>query len=111
MEFDFNKLPQGAKLALIGGVVLIVNLFLPWYSFGAGGFSVSANAFDAGFLAWGGSLIAVGGAAVLLLKVMGTQEVNAGQFKPEQFATILGAAGIVGLAIGFAAWTLICRRG
>ena len=89
MEFDFNKLSQGAKLALIGGAVLIVNLFLPWYSFGAGGFSVTANAFDAQFWAWGGSLVAIAGAAVLVLKASGGQEFSAGQFKPEQLATIL----------------------
>lgn len=101
MEFDFNKLPQGAKLALIGGAVLVVNLFLPWYSFGAAGFSISANAFDAGFLAWGGSLFAIAGAVVLLLKAMGTQDVNAGQFKPEQLATILGAGGTVLVLLRF----------
>ena len=27
MEFDFNKLSQGAKLALFGGAVLVINLF------------------------------------------------------------------------------------
>lgn len=91
MEFDFNKLPQGAKLALIGGAVLIVNLFLPW--FGVAGFSI--NAFDADFWAWGGSLIAIAGAAVLLLKAMGRSEISAGQFKPEQLATILAGAGTV----------------
>ena len=97
MEFDFNKLPQGAKLALIGGAVLVVNLFLPWYSVGP----FSANAFDVGFLGWGGSLFAIGGAVVLLLKTMGTQEVNAGQFKPEQLATILAAGGTVLIVLRF----------
>ena len=92
---DFSKLSTGAKLALVGGVVLVVNLFLPWYSIDFGIGSVSANAFDAGFLAWGGSVLAVAGAAVLLLKAMGTRDVEAGQFKPEQLAVILGAAGFV----------------
>lgn len=91
MEFDFNKLSQGAKLALIGGAVLVINLFLPWY--GTGPFS--ANAFDAEILAWGGSLLAIAGAAVLLLKAMGTKDVAAGQFKPEQLATILAGGGTV----------------
>ena len=88
---DFSKLSNGAKMALIGGVVLVINLFLPWY--GTLGFNL--NAFDAEFLAWGGSLVAIAGAAVLLLKAMGTRDVEAGQFKPEQLATILAGAGTV----------------
>lgn len=92
---DFSKLSTGAKIALIGGAALVVDLFLPWYSISSFGFSASANAFDAGFLAWGGSLIAVAGAVVLLLKMMGTKTVEAGQFKTEQLALLLGAAGFV----------------
>lgn len=92
---DFSKLSTGAKIAVIGGAVLVVNLFLPWYSISSFGFSASANAFDAGFLAWGGSLIAIAGAVVLLLKAMGTKSVEAGQFKTEQLALLLGAGGFV----------------
>ena len=88
---DFNKLSMGAKLALIGGAVLIVDLFLPWY----GVFGISINAFDAGLLAWAGCVVAIAGAVVLLLKAMGKKEMSAGQFKPEQFAFILGAVGFV----------------
>ncbi len=88
---DFSKLSNGAKMALIGGAVLVINLFLPWY----GVFGINLNAFDADFLAWGGSLLAIAGAAVLLLKALGTRDVAAGQFKPEQLATILAGAGTV----------------
>jgi hypothetical protein len=95
---DFSKLSNGAKLALVGGVVLVVNLFLPWY--GISGI-LTLNAFDSvpgfspGFLAWGGSLIAIAGAVVLLLKAFGTKTVNAGQFKTEQLAVLLGGIGFV----------------
>ena len=92
---DFSKLSQGAKLALIGGAVLVIDLFLPWY--GTLGFNL--NAFDAEFWAWGGSLLAIAGAAVLLLKAMGTQEISAGQFKPEQLATILAGVGTIFIVI------------
>lgn len=92
---DFSKLSNGAKLALIGGAVLVVNLFLPWYSFDFGFATASANAFDADFLAWGGSFLAIAGAVILLLKAMGTKEVGAGQFKPEQFAFLLAAGGFI----------------
>jgi len=94
---DFSKLSTGAKVALAGGVALVINLFLPWY----GVRSFTMNAFDSvpgfspGFLAWGGSLIAIAGAVVLLLKAFGTQEVNAGNFRTEQLATLLGGIGFV----------------
>ncbi len=88
---DFSKLSNGAKMALIGGAVLVIDLFLPWY----GVFGINLTAFDMGFLAWGGSLLAIAGAAVLLLKAMGTRDVEAGQFKPEQLATILAGVGTV----------------
>ena len=94
-RMDFGKLSTGMKIALISGVVLIINLFLPWYRVDFGIGSVSANAFDAGFLAWFGSLLAIGGAVVLLLKALGTTEVNAGPLKTEQLAFLLGAAGVV----------------
>lgn len=92
---DFSKLSQGAKLALIGGAVLVVGLFLPWY--GTLGFSI--NAFDAEFLAWGGALLGIAGAVVLLLKAMGTKDLQAGQFKAEQLATVLAGAGTVLIAL------------
>ena len=92
---DFGKLSTGMKIALVAGVVLIINLFLPWYRFDFGIGSVSANAWDAGFLAWGGSLIAIAGAVLLLLKALGTTEVNAGPLKTEQLALLLGALGLL----------------
>lgn len=92
---DFSKLSNGAKLALIGGVVMIIDLFLPWYEASFGPVSTSLNAFDAEFLAWGGAFLVIAGAVVLLLKAFGTQEVNAGQFKTEQLAVILAGVGTV----------------
>jgi hypothetical protein len=88
---DFKSLSNGMKLALVGGAVLVVNLFLPWY----GVFGFNINAFDVGFLAWGGSFIAIAGAVLLLLKEMGTKDVTAGEFKTEQIAVALGALGFV----------------
>jgi hypothetical protein len=92
---DFSKLSNGAKVAVIGGAVLIVNLFLPWYSIDLGIASASINAFDSGFLAWGGSFLAVAGAVVVLLKALGTQDVKAGKFAAEQLAVILAGLGTV----------------
>lgn len=104
---DFSKLSNGAKMALVGGVVLIINLFLPWY----GVLGININAFDTGFLGWGGSIIAIAGAAILLMKAMGTRDVEAGQFKPEQLATILGAAGFVLIVLRWLTETTFVKFG
>ena len=88
---DFSKLSNGAKIALGGGVVLIVNLFFPWY----GLFGINLNAFDAEFLAWGGSFVAIAGAVVLLLKAFGAKALDAGTVQTEQLAVILGVVGTV----------------
>ena len=92
---DFSKLSTGVKLALIGGAILVVDLFLPWY--GVSGFSI--NAFDAEFTAFGGCLFAIAGAVVLLLKAMGKKEATAGQFKTEQLAFLLGLIGFALIVI------------
>lgn len=105
---DFSKLSNGAKMALIGGAVLVINLFLPWY--GVSGF-FNANAFDMGFLAWGGSFFAIAGAAVLLLKALGTRDVEAGQFKPEQLATILAGVGTVLIVLRWLTETDLVKYG
>jgi len=104
---DFSKLSNGAKMAVVGGALLVINLFLPWY--GTLGFSI--NAFDAEFFAWGGSLLAIAGAVVILLKAMGTRDVAAGQFKPEQLATILAGAGTVLIALRWLTETEFVKYG
>ncbi|HSG80256.1 MAG TPA: hypothetical protein VLD62_11795 [Acidimicrobiia bacterium] len=91
---EFGRLSVGAKIAVIGGAVLVVNLFLPWYSgsdIGGG----SYNAFGANYLAWGGSLVAIAGAGVLLLKVQQVQDIAVGRFAAEQLAVILAGLGTV----------------
>lgn len=104
---DFKALSTGMKLALVGGAVLVINLFLPWY----GVFGFNANAFDVGFLAWGGSLIAIAGAVVLLLKAMDVQDVTAGEFKAEQIAVALGALGFVLILLRFLTETNLVKFG
>jgi len=92
---DFSKLSQGAKIALIAGAVLVIDLFLPWISVGVLGFKATGNAFSSGFIGWFGAVLAIAGAVVLLLKAMGTTEVNAGNFKTEQLAVIGGGLGFI----------------
>lgn len=104
---DFGKLSNGMKMALVGGAVLIVALFLPWY----GVFGFNIQAFDSGFLAWGGSLIAIAGAVILLLKELGTTDVTVGDFKAEQVATALGGLGFVLVLLRFLTQTELAKFG
>ena len=71
---DFSKLSQNQQIALGGGAVAVLSLFLPWY--GIAGFSSSG--FDSGFLAWGGLLLAIAGAAILIMKAMEVTDVKVG---------------------------------
>lgn len=88
---DFSKLSQNQKIALGGGALAIISLFLPWYGF----LSFNISAFDAGFLAWGGLLFAIAGAVILLLKALDINDVKVGNLAAEQFALLLAAAGFV----------------
>lgn len=88
---DFSKLSQNEKIALGGGALAIISLFLPWY--GAFGFSISA--FDSGFLAYGGLLLAIAGAVILLLKALDINDIKVGKLAAEQFALLLAGAGLV----------------
>lgn len=104
---DFGKLSNGMKLALGGGALLVVALFLPWY--GVFGFNIAA--FDSGFYAWGGSLIAIAGAVILLLKELGTTEVAIGDFKTEQVAVGLGGLGFVLIVLRWLTQTNLVKFG
>jgi hypothetical protein len=96
-DMDFNKLwnalSNGGKVAGIAGIVLLINIFLPWYGFSIGGFSESINAFDSGFLAWGGSLIAIAAAVILLLDELGQSKIAMGNFHGRQIALLVGGLG------------------
>ena len=46
---DLSKIKNGQKIVLVAGLLLIIDIFLPWY--GAFGFNI--NAFDSG--SWRGS--------------------------------------------------------
>lgn len=93
---DLSRLTTGQKIAGGAGIALIINLFLPWYSvsFGSLG-SASANAFDAGFLAWAGSFFAIAGAVILVLKGMGTTEAKAGSLETEHVALVVAVIGTI----------------
>ncbi len=76
---DLSKLKNGQKIILGAGILLIINLFLPWYRVDFGIASASANAFDAGFLAWFGSLLAIAAAVIIALKVFANMKIKPGR--------------------------------
>lgn len=92
---DFSKMSNGAKITLIGGIVLFISSFLPWY--GAFGFSI--NGWDSQFWAVFGILLGVAAAVVLALKVFGVFTATVGPFKVEQIAFMLGALGTIFLVL------------
>jgi len=92
---DLSKLSQNQKIALGGGVLAIISLFLPWYGFSFAGIGSNIGAFDSGLIAWGGLILAIAGAAILILKALGTTDVKLGSLAAEQLAFLLGALGAV----------------
>jgi hypothetical protein len=49
----FNALGRGAQLMLVGAVLLLIDLFLPWQDFDVGGLAEEAG-IDATFSGWRG---------------------------------------------------------
>jgi hypothetical protein len=92
---DLSKLKLGQKIVLGAGILLIINLFLPWYRVSAFGFSASANAFDAGFLAWFGSFCGIAAAVIIALKVFANMKIDAGPLKAEHIVLVLGALSVL----------------
>lgn len=92
---DLSKLSTGQRIALGGGAVLIIGLFVPWYGVSMLGISATANAFDAGFLAWFGAFLGIAAAVLIGLKALQSRSVSAGGLQTEQIALVLGALGTV----------------
>jgi hypothetical protein len=89
---DLSKVKNGQKIVLVAGIVLIINLFIPWYRVSAFGYSYNMNAFDT-FLAWFGSFLAIAAAVIIALKAFTSMKINAGPLKAEHIALVLAALG------------------
>jgi hypothetical protein len=62
----FNALGRGAQLMLIGGVLLLIDLFLPWQDFDVGGIADELGV-DATFSGWRGIGVVLGLLTIVLL--------------------------------------------
>ncbi len=93
---DFSKLTTGGKISIGAGIALIIGLFVPWYGVDIGPLgSVNINAFDAGFFAWSGTLLALAGAVIVVLKALDVTDVKIGSLAAEQVGLSLAALGAV----------------
>lgn len=104
---DFSKLSNGAKIALIGGVVLLIDSFLPWY----GAFGFNLNGWDSEFWAVFGILLGLAAAVVLGLKAFGVTEVNLGSLKTEQITLLLGGLSTLFLLLRWITETSLTKYG
>jgi cellobiose-specific phosphotransferase system component IIC len=90
---DLSKLSNGQKVGLVGGLVLIINLFLPWFTSKVAGLGTgSGNAFDF-WLAWLGSFLAIAAAVILAIRAFSSTEFKLGTLAMEQIALVLAALG------------------
>lgn len=112
---DINKLGNGQKLMAGGTLLFLIAMFLPWFTFGSGGFSVSGNGFDIGAL-WG-LIPLILFIAVAVVHVVGATKPDASlppALNPLNLliATGIGAALVVlKLLIGESALGLTAGRG
>ena len=104
---DLSKLSQNQRIALGGGVLAIISVFLPWY--GISPFTIGA--FESGFLAWGGLLIAIAGAAILSLKALEMSDVKVANLAAEQLALVLAAIGVILIALRWLTETRLVKYG
>jgi len=108
---DFSKLSQNQKIALGGGILAIISLFLPWYGFSFGGIGANIGAFDSGFFAWAGLLLAIAGAVILVLKALDVSNVRVGNLEAEQFALILAGLGVIFIILRWITETSLVKYG
>lgn len=83
-----NRLGRGDRISLGGGVLLVISLFMNWYSVSVSGFSVSGSAFDAlsviDFL-----LLIIGAGVVALILAIAADRLD------ESYAPAALAGGVV----------------
>lgn len=90
-----NRLGRGDQISLGGGALLVLSLFLNWYSVSFGGFSVSLDAFDA-FTVIDILLLILGAGVIALILGIAADKVDA-LYAP----IVLGAGALAFLFVLF----------
>ncbi len=94
-----ENVSRSTRIVVGAGTLLLFNLFVPWYRQGGLGDlfkeGFGANAFDAGFLAWFGSLCGVAAAGMVRARARGTMTGDTWSVRPELVALVLSIAGFV----------------
>ncbi|MDJ0924863.1 MAG: hypothetical protein QNJ77_09890 [Acidimicrobiia bacterium] len=108
---DLSKLSRNQQIALGGGILAIISLFLPWYGFSFAGIGANIQAFDSGFFAWAGVLLAIAGAVVIALKAFDVANAKAGNLEAEQLALILGGLGVIFILLRWITETSLVKFG
>lgn len=102
---DFSKLSTNNWIAGGGALLALLALFFPWYGTGFGGdlsaFNVSINGWQSGIAAWLGSLLGIAAGVLVVLKVLDVFEAKVGGLAVEQFAMLLGGAGLLLVLLRF----------
>jgi hypothetical protein len=87
---DVMKLSNGQSVALLGGLVLFVNIHIPWFS--EAGYTVDVSG---SLMAWFGSLLGLLAAGLLLMKAGGKEGLSIGALKTEHLSLILAAGSLI----------------
>jgi len=90
---DLSKLTPNNWIAGGGGLVALINMFLPWYGVDTFLGSATTNAWNSGFFQLVGALLTVVAGALIVLKALDVFEAQAGNLGTEQMAMVLGAVG------------------
>lgn len=90
-----KQVPTADAVIIGAGAVMVIDLFLPWYRVELFGFTASANAFDAGFLAWFPALVVIAVGVLVALRIFQGFELPA---NPKVGPNLL-LAGLSGLAV------------
>lgn len=102
--FDWKKMSTTDRVISITALLALISLFLPWYSWSGGGYSVSAGAFGSGFGWLGALLVIVAGVYVVMLR--------AGSNMPKTSygpGVIVLGASLIGTVIVILRWATLPR--
>jgi hypothetical protein len=92
---QWKALPLGRQLILGGGLLLLIDTFLPWQRWDIGPFTLTHNAWDGGF----GVLLGLATIAVVGWVAARALEVSLPEGLPDGLTTLVLGAATVGFAL------------